>query len=90
MNIARAMDSLSATSLKSTRPAPTAASLSMKPRANSAAFRAPCPAGRARKAQTARTTTSTSAMPLVARWEYSMIVSIFGARWTIVPLHSGQ
>jgi len=90
MNIARAMDSLSATSLKRTSPAPTAASLSMNPRENSAAFRDACPRGRARNAHTARPTTSSKAAPLVRRWENSMIVSIFGARGTITPLHSGQ
>ena len=55
-----------------------------------AALRAACPRGRARNAPTTRPTTSSRAMPLVSRWENSMIVSIRGDWGTTTPLHSGQ
>ncbi len=90
MNIARAMDWLSATNSKSTSPAPTAASPSIRSMEMTAALRAACPLGLVRKAITRRPTTSSSARPLVSRWESSMIVSIRGARGTTSPLQSGQ
>ncbi len=52
MNIARAMVALSATSWNSTRPAPTAASVSMKKTVQPAARRAGCPGGHARLTHT--------------------------------------
>ncbi len=90
MKSARAMLALSATSRNSTRPAPTAASLSMKMTEAAAARRAASPAGRARRVQTYRTTTPTSARPLVRRCENSTSVAVAGACGMTSPLQSGQ
>jgi hypothetical protein len=90
MNSARAMLALSATRRKSTRPAPTAASVTMNSTEAAAPQRAGSPAGRERRVHTYRTITPTSARPLVSRWENSMSVAVAGRRGMTSPLQSGQ
>jgi len=67
MNSARAMLALSATSWNNTRPAPTAASLSMKNSDNTPPVRAGCPGPHTRQIQITNTTTDINAKPLVSR-----------------------
>ncbi len=90
MNMARAMLALSATSWNRTRPAPTAASVSMKKSDHVAPRRAGWPGAVARRVHTSRMTTAISASPLVRRCEYSISVATLAARGSISPLHSGQ
>ncbi len=90
MASARASDSSWATSLNSTRPAPTAASDRVKTRDRTAPRRSGCPFGAARNAQAARTATSTSTRPLLTRCEYSTSVAVDGRSGTTSPLHDGQ
>jgi hypothetical protein len=90
MNIARAMLALSATSSKSTRPAPTAASVTMKNIDNPAPSRAGWPGRHTRKVQMRSTTTARSAMPLVRRCENSIRVAVSADRGRTSPLQSGQ
>ncbi len=62
----------------------------MKKTDAAAARRAGWPFGRSRKTHSASAKTSRSAMPLVARWVNSTIVSRAGARGTTSPLQRGQ
>ncbi len=78
MNSARAIVALSATSRKSTRPAPSAASVSMKNTLAAAPTRAGSPGFVVRHVQPASVTTLSSARPLVSRCEYSTSVAADG------------
>ena len=90
MNSARAMLGLSATRRNSTRAAPTPASVTMKNIAHADARRAGWPAAHARQVQISRTTTATSATPLVSRCENSTSISTLGDCGITSPLQSGQ
>ncbi len=90
MKRARATESFAPTRWKRTSPAPTAASVRMKKTDAPAARRAGWPFGWSRKTHRPSAKTSSSAMPLVARWVNSIIVSRAGARGTTSPLQRGQ
>ncbi len=62
----------------------------MKKTVQAAPRRAGWPGRQARQTQASRTTTPTSASPLVIRWENSISVATPGSRGIITPLQSGQ
>jgi hypothetical protein len=87
---ALASEGLSATILKSTSPAPTSASVTMKTSEATAALRTGWPFAWTLSPQTHSTTASTSASPLVTRCVYSMSVCTLGESGTTSPWHTGQ